>query len=335
MAFSMGLSGDYRRYIASENERTRQEQEAKSNLLNYGTPAPAFGPGNFSSSSGGFGGGGSVSLGGAGSGFGGSGSLPGSAMPAPVQVNVGSNLQSMSEQQRYDPWSRYRPAAGDILAGKMGGGSPSDIYQSKLAQMVGGQFNSSDPSYQWRFDQGQKAAERSLAARGLLNSGNAAIELQQYGQGAASQEYGAQFDRLLKGLAGSEDVYNSQMSRLMKMAGVDIDPTAGGRLNVAQGSLGVDQGKLALEGQDTANRYALGLGDLSVKQQAAKTNQYSQLYGSLFGNSGGGAPQQTSSWDEYFAAKKSAGAAQANYQNTIGTQAIPRNIIETGGFGGF
>jgi hypothetical protein len=54
---------------------------------------------------------------------------------------------------------------------------PTKSYQDQLQQMTMGQFSPSDPSYQWRFDQGQLAAERSLASKGLLNSGNAAIEL--------------------------------------------------------------------------------------------------------------------------------------------------------------
>jgi uncharacterized protein YukE len=141
----------------------------------------------------------------------------------------------------FDPWGQYRPAAADQLAQKMSGPSPTDFYMNKLMEMSSGQFNSNDPSYQWRFDQGQQAVERSLASKGLLHSGNAAIELQQYGQGAASQEYGAQFNRMLQAMSGVESAYDSQMQRLMKMAGVDLDPTAGTKMAIAAGSLGVDQ----------------------------------------------------------------------------------------------
>jgi len=79
---------------------------------------------------------------------------------------------------------------------------PSNGYADQLKTLMNGQFSTSDPSYQWRLDQGQKAVERSAAARGLLQSGNAAIELQQYGQGMASQEYGAQFNRTLSAMGG-------------------------------------------------------------------------------------------------------------------------------------
>lgn len=52
-----------------------------------------------------------------------------------------------------------------------------------------------DPGYQFRLQEGQKALERSAAARGGLFSGRAAKDLTNYGQGAASQEYGNAFNR--------------------------------------------------------------------------------------------------------------------------------------------
>jgi hypothetical protein len=210
---------------------------------------------------------GGVSVGGGGTGGGGTG---------------GAALSS-SLQQQFDPWSAYRDDAASQLSGQMGQTSPSDIYTSKLAQMVNGQFTPDDPSYQWRFDQGQKAAERSLAAKGLLNSGNAAIELQQYGQGAASQEYGAQFDRLLKGLQGTESAYDAQMQRLMKLAGVDLDPTAGGQLAVQAQNANTNAAGVGVQGAKVAADYDLGMRELLLKQYLG---QLSATTGSLGGMSG-------------------------------------------------
>jgi hypothetical protein len=56
-------------------------------------------------------------------------------------------------------------------------------------------FSQDDPSYQWRLQQGQQALERSAAARGGSLGGAAAKAMARYGQGAASTEYGAAFDR--------------------------------------------------------------------------------------------------------------------------------------------
>lgn len=57
-------------------------------------------------------------------------------------------------------------------------------------------WQSSSPSYQWRFDEGQRALERSKAAGGDFFSGDTAMALQNYGQNAASQEFEADWRRL-------------------------------------------------------------------------------------------------------------------------------------------
>lgn len=51
-------------------------------------------------------------------------------------------------------------------------------------------------AYQFRFDEGQKAMERNLAARGGTLGGGALRELTRYGQGMASDEFQNQFNRL-------------------------------------------------------------------------------------------------------------------------------------------
>lgn len=56
-------------------------------------------------------------------------------------------------------------------------------------------------AYKFRVNQGQEALQRSLGAKGLLNSGNRLMELTKYGQDMGSQEYDNQFGRL-GGLVG-------------------------------------------------------------------------------------------------------------------------------------
>lgn len=82
-------------------------------------------------------------------------------------------------------------AAADPFAGQRG------QYQNALQNLMAGQFSTSDPSYQFRLQQGQQALERSAAAKGMLGSGNILQALQDYGQGAASQEFQNQYNRLL------------------------------------------------------------------------------------------------------------------------------------------
>lgn len=52
-----------------------------------------------------------------------------------------------------------------------------------------------DPGYAFRLAEGQKALERSGAARGMTLSGAQAKALMSYGQGAASQEYSNAYNR--------------------------------------------------------------------------------------------------------------------------------------------
>jgi len=56
-------------------------------------------------------------------------------------------------------------------------------------------WQSSSPSYQFRFDEGQRALERSAAARGDLYSGGTGRELTRYGQEFGSQEFENDFRR--------------------------------------------------------------------------------------------------------------------------------------------
>jgi len=58
-----------------------------------------------------------------------------------------------------------------------------------------------DPGYDFAFGQGIEAVERSNAARGFTGSGNAAIDLQKYGQSFASS-FLQQRENLLAGLSG-------------------------------------------------------------------------------------------------------------------------------------
>jgi hypothetical protein len=83
-------------------------------------------------------------------------------------------------------------------------------YEGRLAALL------DDPSriqqsagYQFRVGQGQEALQRSLGARGMLNSGNRLMALTRYGQDMASQEYDTQLQRLSALLMG-RDQTNAQ-----------------------------------------------------------------------------------------------------------------------------
>lgn len=73
----------------------------------------------------------------------------------------------------------------------------SQAGQQALANMQAPSLEAlqNDPGYQFRLQQGQQALERSLAARGLGQSGAALKAAQEYGQGLADQTYNDFFNR--------------------------------------------------------------------------------------------------------------------------------------------
>ena len=82
--------------------------------------------------------------------------------------------------------------AGDTALGQLMGQMTPDGY---FNQTYTGQDIYSDPSYQFRLQQGQDAIQSSAAAQGGLLSGATLKALQGYGQESASQEYSNAYNR--------------------------------------------------------------------------------------------------------------------------------------------
>ena len=104
-----------------------------------------------------------------------------------------------------------------------------------------------DPGYGFRFEQGQKALERSAAARGGLISGNTGGALQRFGQDMASQEYQNAFNR-----------YQAERQA---------------RLGPLQSLAGVGQTSVNALGQAGAN-YATGMGEALGAGAQARASGY-------------------------------------------------------------
>jgi hypothetical protein len=95
----------------------------------------------------------------------------------------GEAQERMFERQveLQEPWRQ----AGINALGKLGTGFSGQV---DLTQ---------DPGYGFRMSEGMKALERSLAARGVLSSGNILKGAQRFGQDLASQEYQNAYNRAL------------------------------------------------------------------------------------------------------------------------------------------
>lgn len=106
----------------------------------------------------------------------------------------------VAEQRRqYDltrsdfaPWRQAGQGALGILSKEYGIGTGAVPGESAFK---------ASPGYDFRLQEGVKAAERSAAARGMLGSGAAMKAIQRYGEGLASSEYGDWWNRLA-GIAG-------------------------------------------------------------------------------------------------------------------------------------
>ena len=91
-------------------------------------------------------------------------------------------------RQDLDPYKQAGATSLSQMMGQMG----SDGY---FNQTYTGQDIYSDPSYQFRLQQGQDAIQSSAAAQGGLLSGATLKALQNYGQESASQEYSNAYNR--------------------------------------------------------------------------------------------------------------------------------------------
>ena len=125
-------------------------------------------------------------------------------------------LAGMAGNQTLNPSAdpRYQQIAGQAMQANP---ASDPRYQAMQNQMLSPfSFNQSDPSYQFRFGEGQRALESSAAAKGGYFSGNTGLALQNYGQQAASQEYGNEFNRYLQQGNYDLNAYNSQASNYLQ-----------------------------------------------------------------------------------------------------------------------
>ena len=102
-----------------------------------------------------------------------------------------SEIQQENFEQTRKDLMPYKQA-GDTSLSQLMGQMGSNGY---FNQTYTGQDIYSDPSYQFRLQQGQDAIQSSAAAKGGLLTGATLKALQNYGQESASQEYSNAYNR--------------------------------------------------------------------------------------------------------------------------------------------
>lgn len=146
--------------------------------------------------------------------------------------------ERMFNQQREDqkPW---REAGAAALGGLGNADFQRDFTANDFQQ---------DPGYAFRMAEGQKALERSAAARGGLNSGGTLKALSRYGQDFASNEYSNAYNRFnadrdrrfgrLSSIAGVGQTANAQVGAAGQNYANQVGNNLMGAAN-AQGAAGI------------------------------------------------------------------------------------------------
>lgn len=116
-----------------------------------------------------------------------------SAGSADKAANVQASAADRAAQLQYDQWKEG--VALQEPWRQAGVGALNKLTSASDYTPFGTEQFQADPGYAFRIAEGQKAIERSAAARGMQLSGSTLKGLTNYAQGAASQEYTNAFNR--------------------------------------------------------------------------------------------------------------------------------------------
>ena len=160
-----------------------------------------------------------------------------------------SQIQQENFEQTRKDLMPYKQAGDTSLSQLMGQMTPDGYFN----QTYTGQDIYSDPSYQFRLQQGQDAIQSSAAAKGGLLTGATLKALQNYSQDYASQEYSNAYNRFN---ADQTNRYN----RLSNLVGI------GQNAAVQVGNAG------AQTAQAVANNTMAGANSIAAGQVASANN---------------------------------------------------------------
>lgn len=152
-----------------------------------------------------------------------------------------ASVKTLGNASNYNPGVNYQSAIAPYMSQSGGGSSAvsqNNEYANKLkALMANPDSIAKTGAYQFQYNQGQQALERSAAARGMSGSGNVLAELMKYGQGQASQAYDTEANRLAA-LSGSENQFI-----LGKMSAANQEFATGKQNNALMGQLALTASK--------------------------------------------------------------------------------------------
>jgi hypothetical protein len=200
--------------------------------------------------------------------------------------------QWLAQQQNQAPWlTAGTNALAQLTQGTGAGGNLLKPYAAPTSPYAGSEtpFTLSaaqlqaDPGYAFRLSEGQKALERTAAARGGLISGGALKAATRYGQDMGSQEYGNAFSR------GSQE-YQNAYNRYQTNQNVAFNQYQTGQSNqfnrlasmAGLGQTAVSQ--LGAAGQNYANQAGAGIsaaGQATAAGQMGAANTWNNALGTM------------------------------------------------------
>ena len=169
----------------------------------------------------------------------------------------------------------------------------------------------SDPGYAFRFSEGQKALDKSMAARGLGISGANIKGAVKYGQDMGSQEYGNAFNRFQANRANQSSEYNTAFNRDQIQRNALLNP-----LQSLMGS-----------GQSATNQVNNASGQYTTNANNAMANYGTNATNALVG----GANARASGYTGMANALGSAVNQGINYNNMTNNNALYGRMYNNGG----
>jgi hypothetical protein len=196
---------------------------------------------------------------------------------ATARGDIGTGAQEAAGflgQQPAEIQAAQQAAAGYLdpfyQAGTAGLGQ---LQQLAMGQGVP-QFLASNPAYQFRQQEAQKALERSAAARGGLLSGQFAKALQERSQGLASEEFGNAFNRL-SGVVGMGQQVGQQLSSLRERTGERMLTNIGAQAGLRQ-QAGTQRAGIGQQFAGSLADLMRSRGDAVATGQIGQANAYNQ-----------------------------------------------------------
>ena len=189
------------------------------------------------------------------------GAILGSSLIGAGAAKSAANTQAAAQQQANQLLAQqYQQQRADLQPYSAAGVNALSKFQGMADYTPFGtsQFQA-DPGYAFRLSEGQKALERSAAARGGLLSGGTGKRIAAYGQEAASQEYQNAFNRYQTERAAKLAPYQSLINTGQASAAGQANAAGNYGTQAAQGLTNIG-GAQAAGTMGGANALASGLG---------------------------------------------------------------------------